>query len=373
MDLTDLEEEQKNIILDCLKKRDNPNVQGPWNQQAPKKVILPAQHNPQPEQQKAQAVVEPTQYSSPPPALEPEEIPQKTVVSPQPQAAPKSWASLLRKPNVAAESNNNGAIISPGKVEHAPTTLLIKETQPQPMNSRVQNPNYYRMAKFFEGFKVDPQIRSLQPRGLINRSNYCYINSILQALLACPPFYNLFHALGENVSIKDSRKDTQIIDNIIRFVQEFKHLAAGQRKNNKEKIVPVNCDKPFEASWIYKMFFGTRSDSFMVEGRQEDAEEFLSLLLNRLNDEMLEVMKMVSEPDTVDVVVEDVADSDNWPKNKGSVTRRSEVVKTPISDIFGGNIRSRLHRAGEKVTDNIQPFFTLQLNIEVGVFIFFLT
>lgn len=39
------------------------------------------------------------------------------------------------------------------------------------------------------------QTVSLLPRGLTNRSNYCYINSILQALLACPPFYNLLMAL----------------------------------------------------------------------------------------------------------------------------------------------------------------------------------
>lgn len=42
---------------------------------------------------------------------------------------------------------------------------------------------------------MDKQTVSLLPRGLTNRSNYCYINSILQALLACPPFYNLLKAL----------------------------------------------------------------------------------------------------------------------------------------------------------------------------------
>lgn len=56
-------------------------------------------------------------------------------------------------------------------------------------------------------------------------------------------------------------------------------------------------------------------------------------------------------------------------KNKGCVTRRTEVVQTPISDIFNGHLRSRVHRTGDTSTDNVQPFFTLQLNIEVSLFL----
>jgi ubiquitin carboxyl-terminal hydrolase 10 len=32
-----------------------------------------------------------------------------------------------------------------------------------------------------------------------------------------------------------------------------------------------------------------RNDIFPIEGRQEDAEEFLSFILNKMNDEMIEV------------------------------------------------------------------------------------
>lgn len=52
-------------------------------------------------------------------------------------------------------------------------------------------------------------------------------------------------------------------------------------------------------------------------------------------------------------------------KNKGSVMR-TDFAKTPISDIFGGLLKSKIHRTGDHVTENIQPFFTLQLNIEVS-------
>lgn len=81
-------------------------------------------------------------------------------------------------------------------------------------------------------------------------------------------------------------------------MQEFHPLPSGQRvgrrsdKNQKkEQAVSLNCDAPFEPSWMYKILSGMRSDSFVVEGRQEDAEEFLGCLLDGLNDEMLDVSK----------------------------------------------------------------------------------
>lgn len=54
------------------------------------------------------------------------------------------------------------------------------------------------------------------------------------------------------------------------------------------------------------------------------------------------------------------------PKNKGSITRRSYFGRSPISDIFRGQLRSRVQRAGDLTTDSVQPFFTLQLDIEVS-------
>lgn len=55
-------------------------------------------------------------------------------------------------------------------------------------------------------------------------------------------------------------------------------------------------------------------------------------------------------------------------RNKGSVTRQTDFGCTPLSDIFRGELRSRLQREGEHPTDVIQPFLTLPLNIEVSQF-----
>jgi ubiquitin carboxyl-terminal hydrolase 10 len=212
---------------------------------------------------------------------------------------------------------------------------------------------------------------------LINRSNYCYINSILQALLACPPVYNLLTGLSEQNTSKEKQNATPIIDGMCRFVKEFQHLPAGLRvrrhdKNQKkDQGVSIDYDLPFEPSWMYKVLNGIRSDSFLVEGRQEDAEEFLGCLLNGLNDEMLELMKLVKSDlasNKFDTKSNDEEADKEWqvmgPKNKGGITRQIEFVKTPISNIFGGFLKSRIHRAGDHSTYNIQPFFTLQLNSE---------
>lgn len=53
-------------------------------------------------------------------------------------------------------------------------------------------------------------------------------------------------------------------------------------------------------------------------------------------------------------------------RNKGTVTRSTDFGRTPVSDIFRGELRSRLQREGDHSTDVMQPFFTLQLNIEVS-------
>lgn len=158
-------------------------------------------------------------------------------------------------------------------------------------------------AEFFQKYKVDNNAISLRPRGLINRSNYCYMNASLQALVACPPFYNLLKSIpSHHVATLRAKASTPTIDAMIDLVNEFAPLPAGSRlttqtrksgggsgvhAHKKDDIgADLACDPPFEPTTIHKLWNSSRSEH---EGRQEDAEEFLSYLLNKLNDEMLEV------------------------------------------------------------------------------------
>ena len=65
-------------------------------------------------------------------------------------------------------------------------------------------------------------------------------------------------------------------------------------------------------------------------------------------------------------------DTEEWavmgPKNKSAITRRAELGSTPVSKIFRGQLCSKIHRTGDQDTSNVQPFFTLQLDIEVYIY-----
>ncbi|XP_039311593.1 ubiquitin carboxyl-terminal hydrolase 10 [Solenopsis invicta] len=320
----------------------------------------------------------------------------------------RSYASLFRKdstletPTATASTLNCNTSCKPTEhvahqnespkmpVQKEPTSpICTPESQndsssaPTLQNGILQNcyddPNTYRMGEFLSSYQMDKQTVSLLPRGLTNRSNYCYINSILQALLACPPFYNLLTALPLPKN-RGRNSATPLIDNMVKFVREFSPLTEAARmprkdrvhKRGEDTVMDIYSGIAFEPSYVYTMLKNaSAAGAFSVEGRQEDAEEFLSCLLNGINDEMLELIKLVSNDQNAISNAKNVSnehDEEEWqvmgPKNKGAVTRCTEFERTPLSDIFRGQLRSRVSRAGEQPTDNVQPFFTLQLDVQ---------
>lgn len=61
-------------------------------------------------------------------------------------------------------------------------------------------------------------------------------------------------------------------------------------KRGEDTALDIYSGIAFEPSYIYETLKNTSvAGAFSVEGRQEDAEECLSCLLNGINDEMLEV------------------------------------------------------------------------------------
>lgn len=86
------------------------------------------------------------------------------------------------------------------------------------------------------------------------------------------------------------------------FSTNFSSLTNGVARNgtfsikapkfNKDETTVIQCDQSFEPTKIYKLW--SSRDNDIAENIQEDAEEFLSFVLNKINDEMLEVRALIS-------------------------------------------------------------------------------
>uniref|UniRef100_A0A8D3C1Z8 Ubiquitin carboxyl-terminal hydrolase n=1 Tax=Scophthalmus maximus TaxID=52904 RepID=A0A8D3C1Z8_SCOMX len=305
---------------------------------------------------------------------------------------PKSWASLFH--NSKPLPGGPQAFVEVKSVVEVVSPPLITPEQPEKVGEVKdvpvhvsEDPMAPKLAELIENVKLIHKPVSLQPRGLINKGNWCYINATLQALIACPPMYHLMKSIPLHSETQRPCTSTPMIDNFVRLVNEFNNMPvpskAKQQAVGDKVMKDIRPGVPFEPTYIYKLLTLIKS-SLSEKGRQEDAEEYLGFTLNGLHEEMLALKKLISPqeekaptpngPESQPAVEEDVADKDGegsddeWeqvgPRNKTSITRQADFVRTPITDIFGGHIRSVVYQQNSKESATLQPFFTLQLDIQ---------
>ncbi|XP_034046230.1 ubiquitin carboxyl-terminal hydrolase 10 isoform X2 [Thalassophryne amazonica] len=305
---------------------------------------------------------------------------------------PKSWASLFHNskplpggPQAFVEVKNVVEVVAPSPpVPEEPDK--IAEVKDGPVHVS-EDPMAPKLAELIENVKLIHKPVSLQPRGLINKGNWCYINATLQALIACPPMFHLMKSFPLQSEQQRPCTSTPMIDNFVRLVNEFNNMPVPPKVKQQavgDKVMKdIRPGAPFEPTYIYKLLTLIKS-SLSEKGRQEDAEEYLGFTLNGLHEEMLALKKLISPqeekpptpngPDCQPGVEEEVGDQEEenseeeWeqvgPRNKTSITRQADFVRTPITDIFGGHIRSVVYQQNSKESATLQPFFTLQLDIQ---------
>ena len=109
-------------------------------------------------------------------------------------------------------------------------------------------------------------------------------------------------------------------------------------------------------------------------GHQQDAEEFLGLLLSAIHDECARALQILpaSPPEGIEVtspISELGSVEGGWlevgPKQKASITRSSgfTTADAPTTKIFGGKLRSELRVPGLKTSVTLEPYQPLQLAI----------
>ncbi|XP_010246627.1 PREDICTED: ubiquitin carboxyl-terminal hydrolase 24-like [Nelumbo nucifera] len=208
-------------------------------------------------------------------------------------------------------------------------------------------------------------VKDLLPRGLINSGNLCFLNATLQALLSCSPFVQLLQELRTR-DIPKTGYPTLCA--FVEFISDF-DMPTGSTLKKKEMSV-VETGLPFRPAMfepILKNFTPDVPNSISGRHRQEDAQEFLSFIMDQMHDELLKLEDQFSSSTTAKASLVSNVEEDGWetvgPKNRSSVTRTQSFIPSELSAIFGGQLRSVVKARGNKASATVQPFLLLHLDI----------
>ena len=296
--------------------------------------------------------------------LQSKETSQSATPSISPPAAPKSWANLFKSGDIRAASTVVGASQAASTVSATGKNETLSDVL-NDMNTVVEPPN---------------KISFLKPRGLVNTGNMCYMNSVLQVLVFCLPFYDFIAKLADRAP-HTFRSDTPLIDAIIMFAREYAIICSANSVDQLRLRLKPEDYENFGDSLIPEYVYAAIKDlprfREMRRGHQQDAQEFLGFLLEELHEECARAMRLptVSSSGRTTPVgsvsnASEHADNDSgWMevghKQKASVTRSSGMgaADSPMTNIFGGKLRSELKVSGNKLSVTLEPYSPLQLDI----------
>ncbi|RXI05312.1 hypothetical protein DVH24_006569 [Malus domestica] len=207
--------------------------------------------------------------------------------------------------------------------------------------------------------------KSLLPRGLINSGNLCFLNATLQALLSCSPFVQLLQELR---TLEVPKVGYPTLSAFAEFVSEFDMPSGSSSKDRDVSVLETG--RPFSPAMfegVLKNFTPDVLPSISGRPRQEDAQEFLSFIMDQMHDELLKLEGQSPSINGRKSSLISSPEDDEWetvgPKNTSAVTRTQSFVPSELSDIFGGQLRSVVKARGNKASATVQPYLLLHLDI----------
>ncbi|CAF1090935.1 unnamed protein product [Rotaria sordida] len=313
------------------------------------------------------------------------------------KSKPSSWADLFRSNQTAAAAATTTTTNIPpppqqqqpqqsSPIQKIPTTSS-QNGKNNTTNTFYPKTNYHvynsngeesrSLEDYFSKCEVRPSAMAIKPRGLLNRSNYCYVNATLQALLACPAFFNVMKYIPLNEDT--SNHEVSCIRALHSFVNQFEKMDRSKSNSSYKDII---CGSSFEPIDVLQELSRLRHLPVeVIKSKQEDAHELLCQLLSEIHDEICQVLynsptnkneESTADSDistlTADLQLKNDEKSEDWlqvgKRNRTHVLRTNEIRKSLIADIFAGKFRSIIHSSGNQKSVVHEPFFTLSLDIK---------
>ncbi|KAL6070989.1 USP domain-containing protein [Balamuthia mandrillaris] len=207
------------------------------------------------------------------------------------------------------------------------------------------------------------------PRGLTNDGNTCFMNSILQVLIATTPFRRLLSLLPHKA---DYGTPATILHSCGAFFKEYYSLndSSSAMTTTSTPARSGESNALRKSSFSPLIHFKEALDRFdknrLIAGapKQEDAQEFLCFLLEELHEQLIKITRQQEAQDggTYDTEV-----ADEWEevgkKNKTSKIRPMKIEESLINRIFTSKLRSSLRTQGAKPSITFELFHCIPLDI----------
>lgn len=218
-------------------------------------------------------------------------------------------------------------------------------------------------------YQLDPHWR--RP-GFANTGNSCYINVVLQALLAVDEFRDIWAALAPILPPElelVERHRCPLVAGWVRLVKDW--LAHWRQSRNHQGRTATHL-APLRPSYFWE---SERLAAVLRPGHQEDAQELLMMMLDGLHSEVLDLLTYLGLDATVmersspaDDRATDSMENTEWEivdrKGRSAIVRTHQVRPTFITTLFSGALRSEVRKAGAKRSAVREPFLMLSLDID---------